>query len=573
MRLRPALSLRSKFILIVLGGTVLPLALLGVWLNQTAERSGEHLLRARLQSSLLETVDGIGLRWMSRRSQLLRLAESRWVQAALSSGDGSFPPPSDPTNPPGELRGLFAGMEADVSSVAVTNSAGGLVWDLGSEPGSPAGPSLSDPTLTVRVGIHELGTGRPLGTLEARVRMTSLLPAGAGWGGVSGSVLAVLDPTTGASLLPLSIDPALFAREEFIWGEEPWVTVHHVLLEPAMNLALAAPVTPFAEPFQEAARRNLWILIVVAVAGFFLAALMTRRITRQLVRLAEAAEAVSEGDLDRRVEEASGDEVGRVGRAFNSMAESLQETLQKLSQRQALAAVGEFAAGLAHEVRNPLTSVRLDMQRIQEELPEGSKAQGLLMRALGEIDRVNRSVTGALRVARSGSVQLETIDIRHPIEAAVHAAGPELQARGAELSLDPDSEGVVWVKGDRVALEQLLLNLLLNAAQAVELGGRVSVAVEREGDSVAVSVKDSGRGIPEEDLGRIAEPFFSTRPEGTGLGLAIAQRIAQAHGRELKFESALGVGTTVRLFLPTALPEEGPHSATETSRNGTRRPA
>jgi signal transduction histidine kinase len=550
--------LRSKFILIVLGGAVLPLALLGVWLNQTAERSGEHLLRARLQSALLETVDGIGLRWMSRRSQLLRLAESQWVQAALSGGEGSLPSPSDPTNPPDELRELFAGMEADVSSVAVTDPAGGLVWNLGPEPGAPARSSFSDPALTVRVRIHELGTGRLLGTLESRVRMTSLLPAGAGWGGVSGSVLAVLEPTTGASLLPLSIDPALFAREEFIWGEEPWVTVHHVLLEPAMNLAMAAPVTPFAEPFQEAARRNLWILIVVAVAGFFLAALMTRRITRQLVRLAEAAEAVSKGDLDRRVEEASGDEVGRVARAFNSMTESLQQTLQKLSQRQALAAVGEFAAGLAHEVRNPLTSVRLDMQRIEEELPESSKARALLTRALGEIDRVNRSVTGALRVARSGSVQLETIDLRQPIQAAVHAAEPELKAHRVEQYLALPTEGPVWVKGDQIALEQLLLNLLLNAAQAVEPGGRVSVAVERDGVSTVVAVEDSGRGIPEEDLERIAEPFFSTRPEGTGLGLAIAQRIAQAHGQSLEFESTPGVGTTVRLYLSASPPTQNP---------------
>jgi two-component system sensor histidine kinase AtoS len=551
----PALSLRSKFILIVLGGAVLPLALLGVWLNQTAERSGEHLLRARLQSSLTETVDGIGLRWLSRRSQLLRLAESPGVQAALSSGDGGLPPPADPSDPPGELRALFAGIEADFSSVAVRDPTGALLWNLGSEPGPPGAPSLSDPTLAVRVGIYEMGTGNPLGTLEARVRMTSLLPGGASWGGVSGSVLAVLDPTTGASVLPLSIDPALFAREEFVWGEEPWVTVHHVLLEPAMNLALAAPVTPFAEPFQEAARRNLWILIVVALTGFFLAALMTRRITRDLVRLAEAAEAVSEGDLDRRVVEASGDEVGRVARAFNLMTESLQQTLQKLSQRQALAAVGEFAAGLAHEVRNPLTSVRLDMQRIQEELPEGSKAQGLLKRALGEIDRVNRSVTGALRVARSGSVQLDTIDIRQPIEAALHAAEPELRAHGAEASLTHPHEEPVWVKGDRVALEQLLLNLLLNAAQAIHPGGTVSVAVERHGDSVVVAVRDSGCGIPPQDLARVTEPFFSTRPEGTGLGLAIAQRIAQAHGRDLGFESIFGVGTTVRLYLPASLPE------------------
>jgi two-component system sensor histidine kinase AtoS len=334
-----------------------------------------------------------------------------------------------------------------------------------------------------------------------------------------------------------------------------------------MNLALAAPVTPFAEPFQEAARRNLWILLVVAVAGFFLAAVMTRRITRELVHLAEAAEAVAEGDLDRRVRESSGDEVGRVGRAFNAMTESLQRTLGQLSQRQALAAVGEFAAGLAHEVRNPLTSVRLDMQRIQEELPDGSKAQTLLTRALGEIDRVNRSVTGALRVARSGSVELDTIDVRQPIQAALHTAHPELEAHGAERILALPRDRPVWVKGDGVALEQLFLNLLLNAAQAVEPGGTVSVAVSREEDSVVVAVEDSGRGIPAENLQRIFEPFFSTRAEGTGLGLAIAQRIAQAHGSGLEFESIPGMGTTVRLTLPVSNPNPSVATDAETRRN------
>jgi len=555
----PALSLRSKFILIVLVGAVLPLALLGVWLNQTAERSGEQLLRTRLETSLAEIVDGIGPRWLTRRSQLLRVAESPWVQEVLSSGDGGIASSPDPSDPPEELKHLFSSIEADVSSVAIKDPSGGLVWTLGSASETLTGPTLSDPALTVPVEIYEIGSGRPLGTLEGRVRMLSLLPGGASWGGVSGSVLAVLDPTTGTSLLPLSIDPSLFTRDEFIWGEEPWVTVHRTLLEPATNLALAAPVMPFAEPFREAAKRNLWILMVVALAGFFLAAIMTRRITRDLVRLAEAAEAVSGGDLDRRVQEGSDDEVGRVGRAFNSMTRSLQQTLQKLSQRQALAAVGEFAAGLAHEVRNPLTSVRLDMQRIQEELPEGSKAQDLLQRALGEIDRVNRSVTGALRVARSGSVQLQTIDIRQPIEAAAHAAEPEIDARSAELSLGYDSQRAVWVLGDAVALEQLLLNLLLNAAQAVDPDGQVSVALEGDGVSVVVVVRDSGCGIADEDLERITEPFFSTRPEGTGLGLAIAQRIAQAHGGGLEVDSTPGVGTTVRLNLPASVPAQSLH--------------
>ena len=241
-----------------------------------------------------------------------------------------------------------------------------------------------------------------------------------------------------------------------------------------------------------------------------------------------------------------------MGRAFNAMTESLQRTLSELSQRQALAAVGEFASALAHEVRNPLTSVRLDMQRIEEELPTDSKARSLLARALGEIDRVNRSVTGALRVARSGSVRLEPIDLRQPLEGALHAAEPELRAHEAELCLGPLLKEPIWVRGDQVALEQMFLNLLLNAAQAMEPGGTVTLTAQRDSESVVVSVRDSGCGIPEEDLGRVSEPFFSTRPRGTGLGLAIAQRIAQAHGHPLAFQSVPGMGTTVRVCLPAA---------------------
>ena len=219
----PALSLRSKFILIVLVGAVLPLALLGVWLNQTAERSGEQLLRTRLETSLAEIVDGIGPRWLTRRSQLLLVAESPWVQEVLSSGDGGIASSPDPSDPPEELKYLFSSIEADVSSVAIKDPSGGLVWTLGSASETLTGPTLSDPALTVPVEIYEIGSGRPLGALEGRVRMLSLLPGGASWGGVSGSVLAVLDPTTGTSLLPLSIDPSLFTRDEFIWGEEPWI--------------------------------------------------------------------------------------------------------------------------------------------------------------------------------------------------------------------------------------------------------------------------------------------------------------------------------------------------------------
>jgi signal transduction histidine kinase len=552
MKSQRSLSLRSKFILIVLVGAVLPLALLGLWLNRTAERSGEELLRARLGTSLGQVVDEIGLRWLSRRSQLLRLAECSAVQTALrdsSSSQGT----EDAAQ--AELGELYSGMRDAVESATVEDAGGAVRWSVpAAGPATSGGATLVNPALPVRLGIYDNATGAQLGSLDARVSMSSLLPGGAGWGGVSGSVLAVFDRSSGASLLPLSIDPTLFARESFVWGEEPWLTVRHTLHEPPMDLVLAAPVTPFTEPFQRAAERNLYILAIVALAVFALATLLTRRTTRALVRLAAAAEAVSQGDLDRRVEDAPGDEVGRVARAFNSMTESLRRTLRELSQRQALAAVGEFAASLAHEVRNPLTSIRLDLQRVEEKLPDESDARDLLGRALGEIERVDRSVTGALRVARSGSVKLEPVDIRQPLESAIHSAEPELKAHGGTLEMELGGADPLWVKGDAPALEQLFLNLLLNAAQSLDEGGRVEVTVARHREGVSISIRDTGRGIPLENIERILEPFYSTRPEGTGLGLAIAQRIATAHGGELQIESTPGAGTTVRLRLPQSAP-------------------
>ncbi|MGD8697938.1 MAG: HAMP domain-containing sensor histidine kinase [Gemmatimonadales bacterium] len=543
-----SLSLRSKFILIVFGGAVLPLALLGLWLTRTAERSGEELLRARLQTSLSQVIDEVGLRWLSQRSQLLRLAECPAVQSALRD---SVTDPEAENAALAELRTLYAGVDDAVGSAEIVDLSETVRWIVGDDGSAGARGGLQgEATLTVRLGIFDAGTGARLGNLDARVLMSGLLPGGAGWGGVSGSVLAVFDRNSGASLIPLSIDPALFARESFVWGEEPWLTVRHVLHEPPMDLVLAAPVTPFAEPFQEAARRNLWILAIVALGGFTLATLLTQRTTRALVRLAAAAEAVSRGDLDRRVEAKSSDEVGRVARAFNAMTESLRHTLRELSQRQALAAVGEFAASLAHEVRNPLTSIRLDLQRVEEKLPDESDARDLLGRALSEIERVDHSVTGALRVARSGRITHEPVDVRQPLEAALHSAEPEFNAREARLEPAQLGEQPISVRGEAAALEQLFLNLLLNAAQALDPGERAGVELKADAGEALISIWDSGSGIAPEELEKVFKPFYSTRPEGTGLGLAIAQRIAVAHGGDLSIESTPGSGTTVRVRLP-----------------------
>jgi signal transduction histidine kinase len=411
------------------------------------------------------------------------------------------------------------------------------------------GAAPGAPTLPVRLPIYDPADGARLGTLEARVRLSALLPAGLWWSTVGGSVLALFDESGNAPLLPLSMGADLFASDRFDWAGERWIVVRRQLREPALRFAIAAPLAPIVEPFSRAARRAALALALVLVAGLVLSALLTRRVTGPLERMSLAADEVSRGHFDQKVGEQGPVELRRLGRAFDTMTDSLRATLQKLSQREAVAAVGEFAASLAHEVRNPLTSIRLDLERARERLQDPARSEELIGRALAEIDRLDATVGGSLRIARSGSLTLSDLDVREPLRAALHAARPAFMAHHARLDVVDSSEGPLFVRGNAGALEQLFLNLLLNAAEAVPPGGGARVSLEQRSDGVCFSVKDDGPGISRDLLGRIREPFYTTKENGTGLGLSIAQRISDAHGAELRFESTAGAGTTALVII------------------------
>ena len=174
------------------------------------------------------------------------------------------------------------------------------------------------------------------------------------------------------------------------------------------------------------------------------------------------------------------------------------------------------------------------------------------------MSRLDRTVSGALRVARSGTPGTDVVDLRTPLERALEVTAPNFEQAGGTIE-GPDASGTpLLVRGDAAALEQLFLNLLLNAAQSLSGSGRVSVSVVADENTVGVSIRDTGRGIPHELLGRIFEPFFTTTAEGTGLGLAIARQIAIAHGGSLDVESEPGVGTTARVRLPLLSSETAP---------------
>ncbi len=545
MRTPASLSLRSRFLSLVLLGVIVPLGLVGVWLSRSTRQSGVNLVRERLEASLLDVVNSIGLQWAAHRTALLDLTEDPAVVAALrdarqveESQDGLA------------LRNLEQGW-ARVAQVAAEvrflNLAGEVVGRLPRVAGSGTTGTMG--RLSYGIPIHDPGTGALLGTLEVQLRTEQLLPPGLLTTGVSGSRLAAFDSRTGQPLTPLALEPELFARSRFTWMGEAWIAVERGLREPPMRLALAGPVGPFAGPFEAAARRGIVALLLVAILALVLVTLLVRRFTRSLLDLSEAAQAVSHGDLSRRAREEGPPEIKGMAGAFNSMTESLSNTLRTLTQREAVAAVGEFAASLAHEVRNPLTSVRMDLQLTRAKVDEQPDAVALVDHALAEIDRLKASVDGFLRVARSGRASPARIDLRVPLEAAVRAAQPRFAERNARLEYSA-RDIPIRVTADGGALEQLLLNLLLNAAESLQSGGRAGVRVEVRDERVEIVVWDEGRGIAREHLERIFEPFFSTRDDGTGLGLAVAQRVARAHGSELRVESEPGVGTTFRFSLP-----------------------
>jgi signal transduction histidine kinase len=529
-------SFRTRILLIVVMLAVLPLGLVGAWLTRSAARGGERLLRDRLHVVLADAESEIGARWIRLRSRLLDVIEASDLQRRLAGNE------ADP-----ELATLLTavtGSVPDVIRIAVFDPAGG-------ERGTVRLRDDTDDALAIAVPVYANESGVPLGTLIATLPTSSLVNRTVSVPTAAGIVLAAFDPRTGASLLPLPFDPVLLDGNGFTWGGESWAAARSTLAEPPLVLVAAAPLTPFAIPFREAARRGTWLLVIVAVCGIGLTVLATARMTRSLTRLATAAHAVSAGDLDQEVDATDRGEIGRVAHAFNTMTASLRGTLRTLADREAEAAASTFAAALAHEVRNPLTAIRLDMQVVEEHLDGASPAKEIQARALREIDRLDEVVGNALDQVRRGHLGTRVLDLAEPLTAAVQVASPTFDAVGIDTPVLPDGADL-HVRGESGALEQLFLNLLLNAAQAQETGGTVRVSLDRDGAWAVVSITDAGPGIPDDVRERIFQPFFSTRDDGTGLGLPIAQRIAKAHGGEVVLAEGTGTGTTVQVRLPLA---------------------
>jgi len=236
-----------------------------------------------------------------------------------------------------------------------------------------------------------------------------------------------------------------------------------------------------------------------------------------------------------------------------------RQRLDRLHRADRLAAVGQLAASVAHEVRNPLTAIRSTMQYLAGSLEDQAKRQ-LAAELIDEVDRINQTVSSLLSLTRTDNFQPEEVELLSLVKQTVRLFQP--QAREQTVAVEEDfGEPAFHIRADPAQLKQVFLNLLLNALQSMPDGGRISVAVQRESkgtgqpqtadDSrVRIDIGDQGHGIAHDKLQAIFDPFFTTKSDGTGLGLPICHGIVRMHNGEIRVDSREGKGTTVSIHLP-----------------------
>lgn len=230
---------------------------------------------------------------------------------------------------------------------------------------------------------------------------------------------------------------------------------------------------------------------------------------------------------------------------------------QELASSRHLAALGTFAAAVAHDIRTPLTSIKMNVQLLQAKVSLDPDDMEHFEIALEELGRLDATAGAILTFAKPAPLCAVALDLDEVISGAIRALAPQLEARRLRVVRE-ESGGPLSLLGDVQALRRVLQNLLSNAAEASPSGAVIGVHTRREDGWLVLEVRDAGRGIRTEDLPRIFEPFFTKRSGGTGLGLAIVERLVRAHGGEVRAASPPGGGAVFAVRLPASRPEEGP---------------
>jgi two-component system NtrC family sensor kinase len=318
----------------------------------------------------------------------------------------------------------------------------------------------------------------------------------------------------------------------------------------------------FADMRRSAILDFLGITIVGMIIAIVVSSLLAYGVSNPIKHLVFASRRLAEGDLEYQVKLKSKDEIGELGKTFNLMASSLKErddklkeyTNQQIMKSERLATLGQLAAGVAHEINNPLGTISIHTQMVLDDLgKDNDSCKESLAVVMKQTNRAGRIVKDLLEYARQSEPEMRILKIndilRKAITITIHSA--ELQNIRVTTNLTPE---LVDLKGDSDKLQQVFVNIILNALQAMPKGGELTISTRHaEGDKlIEIEISDTGCGIPQEHLSKLFDPFFSTKStgEGTGLGLSVSLGIIEKHSGTIDVKSKVGEGSTFIIRLP-----------------------
>lgn len=320
-------------------------------------------------------------------------------------------------------------------------------------------------------------------------------------------------------------------------------------------------------------RRHFVLIAIAALFGcLVMVSLIARRITHPIASLTDGARSLARGELETRIAVESRDELGTLAQAFNDMAESLaanraeltrknqalstanehmQAMQEQLLRSERLAAIGQLAAGVSHEIDNPVGIILGHAELLLEDMPEEDPLREDVSAIIEECRRCKRITGGLLGFARSAEGHQERVALNQLVEETVTSLRPQKLFKGLDLKTERPA-GTLYVTADADQLRQVMINILLNAAQAMQGVGMLRVTLEGRSGQVWIHVDDNGPGIPEADRERVFQPFYSTKAhgEGTGLGLPLCRKLVESQGGEIvALQSPLG-GARLSVSLP-----------------------
>jgi signal transduction histidine kinase len=277
------------------------------------------------------------------------------------------------------------------------------------------------------------------------------------------------------------------------------------------------------------------LFLLVALLATLVFNQLLRRSTRSLEELTAATAVVGSGDFAPALPPAGRDEVGRLTASFDTMVGKIREMVTQIETSRQMAVLGQFAAQLSHEIRNPLTSIKLNLQKLERSTREGRLPETALRPleiSLREVARLDGVVRGVLDLARVGGRPTVELSLRDLIEEALDVVAGQSEAQAVRIERTFPAAPLL-VRADAAQLKGALLNLMLNALEVMPNGGSLSVRATLQDGRVRLAIADSGPGIPPAARAEIFRPFFTTKSSGTGLGLPLARRAIEDQGGSL----------------------------------------